>query len=105
MLIYIWLHIKAPNCGTSKELVREFIVSIGVVKMSLKQNPVYFYIQGLSFLKKNQTDKALVFLKKSKELDVSFQPAYEEYKRVYMETKPKKSGFLKYFTKKKKISA
>ena len=105
MLLYIWLNEKAPHCGVDKEAVREFIVSIGVVKMSLMQNPVYFYIQGLSFLKKNQRDKALMFFKRSKELDISFQPAYEEYKKVSMEEKSVKTGIFKYFSKKKKIIA
>lgn len=104
MLLYIWLHAKAPHCGIDKDMVREFIVSIGVVKTSLMQNPIYFYIQGLFFLNQNERDKALMFFKRSKELDVSFQPAYEEYKRVSIGEKSVKTGVFKYFSKKGKIA-
>ena len=101
MLLYIWLGIKAPNCDIDKDTLREFKASIGLAKMSLMQNPLYFYVLGLLFLSQENDPKAIMFFSRSKELDMAFQPAFEEYKNAVMKQKNKKTGiFSKYFHKK-----
>ena len=102
MLLYIWLGIKAPNCDIDRDALREFKASIGLAKMSLMQNPLYFYVLGLLFLSQENDQKAIMFLSRSKELDMTFQPAFEEYKKAVMKQKSKKKGiFSKYFHRKK----
>ena len=105
MLLYIWLGVKVPNCDLNLDTLREFKASIGLAKMSLMKNALYFYVLGLLFLTQGNTQKAVMFFSRSKELDMSFQPAFEEYKETVMKEKNKKTGiFSKYFQKKKEAS-
>ena len=105
MLLYIWLGVKAPNCDLNLDILREFKASIGLAKMSLMKNALYFYVLGLLFVTQGNTQKAIMFFSRSKELDMSFQPAFEEYKHTVIKEKNKKTGiFSKYFQKKTKAS-
>ena len=88
MLIYIWLGTKAPTCGVQANILREFKASIGLAKMSLMKNPLYFYVMGLLFAT-DDNQKAIMYFSRAKDLDVSFEPAKEAYKEAVIKEKRK----------------
>lgn len=88
MLLYIWLGTKAPKCGVQANVIREFKASIGLAKMSLMKNPLYFYVMGL-FFANDDSQKAIMYFARSKDLDVSFEPAKEAYKLTVIKEKQK----------------
>ena len=104
MLLYVWLHTKVPNCGVDKEIVREFIVSIGVVKMSLMQNPVYFLYPGIIFFEKeSKKTKLLYFLKGVKNWMYLFIRLMRNIKKCLWRKNPQKQEFLNIFQRKKRL--
>ena len=95
MLLYLWIGMKTPAgaAAVDRNLVQELTVAVGAIKASLARKSLYFYVQGLFFLEQNDKKKALMFFRRSKELDVQFQPAFEEYKKTHLSlTKEKKAA-------------
>ena len=77
--------------------MQEFKTSVMMAKMELARNALFFYVLGLLALSSDR-QKAILFFSRSKELDGSFQSAYEDYKRAVIDKeKDKKFKLLKWF--------
>ena len=87
MLLYLWIGMKTPlsSPDIDRNFMRELTVAVGAIKASLIRKSLYFYVQGLFFLEENDKKKALMFFRRSKELDNKFQPAFEEYKKTSLQ--------------------